>query len=100
MMITAGGCQGSAGYRKIALRTKTKDLKVQARDGYYADRWRGSSGYAKGRLHPTGTCAYTFVTCCRNCNPRRWLDLGLFLHFSLPQERTVHDRSITQENNK
>ena len=27
-----------AGYRKIALATKQKDLKVQARNGYYADR--------------------------------------------------------------
>ena len=26
------------GYRKIALATKQKDLKVQARNGYYADR--------------------------------------------------------------
>ena len=28
----------ASGYRKIALTTKQKDLKVQARDGYYADR--------------------------------------------------------------
>jgi VWFA-related protein len=28
----------ATGYRKIALTTKQKDLKVQARDGYYADR--------------------------------------------------------------
>lgn len=28
----------ATGYRKIALITKQKDLKVQARDGYYADR--------------------------------------------------------------
>lgn len=28
----------STGYRKIALATKQKDLAVQARDGYYADR--------------------------------------------------------------
>ena len=27
-----------SGYRKIALTTKKKDLVVQARDGYYADR--------------------------------------------------------------
>jgi VWFA-related protein len=29
---------GSVGYRKIALATKQKDLRVQARNGYYADR--------------------------------------------------------------
>jgi hypothetical protein len=28
----------SAGYRKIHLTTKQKDLSVQARDGYYATR--------------------------------------------------------------
>jgi len=28
----------ATGYRKIALATKQKDLAVQARDGYYADR--------------------------------------------------------------
>jgi len=35
---TPANSEAGTGYRKIALTTKKKDLTVQARDGYYADR--------------------------------------------------------------
>ncbi len=35
---TSDRTDAGAGYRRITFKTKQKDLVVQARDGYYADR--------------------------------------------------------------
>jgi VWFA-related protein len=35
---TPDGADAASGYHKLALTTKQKDLVVQARDGFYADR--------------------------------------------------------------